>query len=90
MCNVNKQTSCRDLFKLLGILPLPCIYIYEMVYWMKYHRDKLDHNSDVHKHNTRHKTDLHLQNIITNMAKLNGINMGIILYHKLPKVSKEN
>jgi hypothetical protein len=26
MCNVNQQTSCRNLFRMLGILPLPCIY----------------------------------------------------------------
>jgi hypothetical protein len=89
MCNVSKQTFCRDLFRLFGILPLPCIYIYEMVCWMKYCWGKLDCNSDIHEHDTRHKTDFHLQITRTNMAKLHGINMGIIFYNKLPNYLKK-
>jgi hypothetical protein len=88
LCNVSKQTSCRDLFKVLGILPLPCIYIYEMVCWIKHDRGKLTSNFDIHKHNTRHKGDLHLQTR-TNLAKSNGRNMGIILFNKLPNYIKK-
>jgi hypothetical protein len=89
MCNVTKQISCRDLFRLLGILPLPCLYIYEMVCWMKYRQDKPDCNTDIHKHHTRHKTDFHLQFTRTNIAKSNGTNMGITLYNKLPSYLKK-
>jgi hypothetical protein len=89
MCNVTKQTSCRDLFRLLGILPLPCLYIYEMACWMKYHQDKPDCNIDIHKHHTRHKTDFHIQITRTNIAKSNGTNMGITLYNKLPRYLKK-
>jgi hypothetical protein len=83
LCNVSKQTSCRDLFKGLEILPLPCIYIYEMVCWIKHGRGKLASNFDTHEHDTRHKGDLHLRSTRTNVAKLNGRNMGIILFNKL-------
>jgi len=35
ICNVKKRTPCRDLFKKLNILPMPCVYIMEMVYQIK-------------------------------------------------------
>ena len=31
MCNINQRSTCREIFRLLGILLLPCIYIYEMI-----------------------------------------------------------
>ena len=31
ICKVDQLTSCRHLFKKLGILPLPCLFISEMV-----------------------------------------------------------
>ena len=55
MCKVDQHTSCRNLFRTLGILPLPCLYISEMVCWIKYFRGKLELNSDLHIYNTRHK-----------------------------------
>jgi hypothetical protein len=69
---------------MLGILPLHCIYISEMVCWIKYYRGKMEYNSDVHDYDSCHRTDLHLLTCSTNMAKYNGINMGIILYNRLP------
>jgi hypothetical protein len=45
MCKVDQHTSCKNLFKMLGTLPLPCIYISEMVCWIKHYRGKLDYNS---------------------------------------------
>lgn len=89
MCKVDQQTSCRNLFRKLGILPLPCIYISEMVSWIKYYRGKLKCNSDLHEHDTRHKTDLHPLTCRTNMTKNNGINMAITLYNRLPKHIKK-
>jgi len=35
MCNVKKRTSCRELFKQLSILPMSCVYIMEMVHYIK-------------------------------------------------------
>jgi hypothetical protein len=65
------------------------LYISEMVCWIKYYRGKLKYNSDVHEYDTRHKTDLHLLTCRNNMAKYNGINMGIILYNRLPDYIKK-
>ena len=65
---------------MLGILPLPCLYISEMVCWIKNYRGKLEYNLDLHEHDTCHKTDLHPLTCRTNLAKNNGLNMGIALY----------
>jgi hypothetical protein len=89
MSKTNQRTSCRNLFRTLGILPLPCMYINEMVRWIKYYQGKLEINSDVHDYNTRHKTDLHPLTCRTNLTKNNGLNMGIILFNKLPEELKK-
>jgi hypothetical protein len=89
ICNISRQTSCRNFFKALRILPLPCVYTYEMVCWMKFQQGKLNSNADIHEHDTRNKNDLHRLTTRTNMAKLNGVNRGIILYNKLPSHLKK-
>jgi len=61
----------------------------EMVCWIKYYRGKLELNSDVHDHNTRHKTDLHPLTCRTNLTKNNGLNMGITLFNKNARTAKE-
>jgi len=35
ICNIKKRTSCRELFKKLNILPVPCVHIMEMVHYIK-------------------------------------------------------
>jgi hypothetical protein len=83
MCKADQHTSCTNLFRTFGILLLPCLYISEMVCWIKYYRGKLEYNLDLHEHDTHHKTDLHPLTCRTNLAKNNGLNMGIALYNKL-------
>jgi hypothetical protein len=89
MCKADQHTSCRNLFRALGILPLPCLYISEMVCWTKYYRGKLQYNWDLHGHDTHHKTDLHPLTCRTNLVKNNGLNMGIALYNKLTQNLKK-
>ena len=60
-----------------------------MVCWIKYYWEKLEYNSDLHNYNTRHKTDLHPLTCRTNLAKNSGLNMGIILYNRLPQNIKK-
>ena len=89
MSKTNQRTFCRNLFRTLGIFLLPCVYISEMVCWIKYYQGKLEFNSDVHDHNTRHKTDLHPLTCRTNLTKNNSLNMGITLFNKLPEQLKK-
>ena len=56
--NVGRDTSCRVLFTTLNIFPLPCVYIMEIVYYIKMNVGELDQNSVRHNYNTQHRSDL--------------------------------
>jgi len=45
--NVGSDTSCRALFKTLNIFSLPCVYIMEIVYYIKMNIGKLEQNSGI-------------------------------------------
>ena len=59
-----------------------------MVCWIKSNMGKLISNKNVHEHNTRIRSDLHLLFCRTSIAKDSGLNMGIKLYNKLPPALK--
>ena len=58
---VGKHISCRKTFKDLNILPLPCLYISEIVYRAGLNREQMAQNEETHDHDTRQKSDLHTQ-----------------------------
>ena len=58
ICNVKKRMSCRELFKKLNILPVPCVYIMEMVHYIKINIKGLKQNLATHQYETRHRSDL--------------------------------
>jgi hypothetical protein len=84
---VSRWSSCRQLFKYLDLLPLPCMYIFELVCYIKSHFGELDQNTVVHNHNQ--KLNLHIQFCRTNVFKNGVMNMGIRLYNKIPNKIRE-
>jgi hypothetical protein len=58
---VNRLSSCRQLFTDLNLLPLHCIYIFELVCYIISHFRELDQNIAVHNYNTCQKLNLHFQ-----------------------------
>ena len=83
-----RHTSCRNLFKTLNILPLPCLYISETVCSIKSNMEKMKYNREIHDHCTCQKSDLHTQFCRTTLLKNNSTNIGIKLYKKLPNTIK--
>ena len=57
MCNVSKRTACRDLFKKLSILTMPCVYIMGTILHIKMNKERLKQNLDTHEHETRYRSD---------------------------------
>jgi hypothetical protein len=85
---VGRQVYFRNLFRDLNILTLLCLYISEMVCWIKSNMGRMISNKEVHDYSTCQKLGLHRQFCRTNVAKNSGINKGIKLYNKLPPVIK--
>jgi len=85
---IGRRASCRNLFKTLNILPLPCLYISETVCEIKSNMEKMKYNREIYDHCTRQKSDLHTQFCRITLFKNNSANMGIKLYNKLPYAIK--
>jgi hypothetical protein len=59
--SVERDTSCRELFKTLNILPVPCMYIKEIVYYVKLNIGGTQQNSVTHDYNTCHRSNIQSQ-----------------------------
>ena len=81
-----RHASCRNLFKDLTILPLPCLYIHEVVCCVNV--EKMICNEEIHDHCTHQKSDLHIQFCRTNLLKNSNTNVGIKLNNILPNKTK--
>ena len=58
---VGRHASCRNLFRDLNILPLPCLYISKVMCCAKSNMEKMKYNEEVHDHCTHQKSHLHIQ-----------------------------
>jgi hypothetical protein len=87
--NAGQNLFCRNLFRDLNVLPLQCLYISEVIYYIKSNIEKMKLNEALHDHCTCHKSDLDVQFCTTTPSKNNVVNVGIKLYNKLTnKVQK--
>ena len=57
--NASNRDSCRQLFKILNILPLKSQYIFSLLLFVAKNRDLYELNSEIHNVNTRYSSDLH-------------------------------
>ena len=58
--NSSKNASCQQLFKELNILPIQSQYICSMLLFVTKNIDQFLSNSQVHRINTRHNSDLYI------------------------------
>jgi hypothetical protein len=84
---VDQHVSCRNLFKDLNILPLPCLYISEVVYRVKSNWEQVKQNEQIHDHYTCQKSDFHTQFCKTTLYKNSCENAGIKLFNKVPNTT---
>jgi hypothetical protein len=89
MMQIPKIVSCKQYFKSLHILPLPCLYIYEVLVYIKANVNAYPINSGVHTYNTRRKDDLFIVPCNTSLYKNNFNNIGCRMFNHLPKYIKE-
>lgn len=79
--------SCKPIFKKLNIMPLPCVYIYRILLFVRTEMRSSTSfltNQQVHNHNTRQRNDLHVNYVNTSLCKSGVLYSGIELFNKLP------
>lgn len=82
------RQSCREIFIKNKILTLPCVYIYEILKFMKANEHTLKKNLDIHKYDTRNSNNLASSRYKLNVVKSNPKIVGIKMYNKLPQTVK--
>ena len=82
--NVDSRTHCRPLFKKLGILTIPSIYILELVLYIKNNIADFAKNNYVHSYNTRCQNSLRIPAHHSATFENSPSYIGIKLYNKLP------
>lgn len=86
--NTKRTESCRPQFKKLNILPLPCIYIYEVLMFVKKNlinnNTPYKFNSNLHSYNTRQAYNLHQPLCTSTLCQKGTFSTGIQFFNKLP------
>ena len=88
MANKVPGTHCKPLFAELGIMPVPCVYIYRCVLLVKSMSGSITLNSDVHNYNTRRRNDFSVPRPATSVSHRGPIPSGIRMYNALPAEMK--
>jgi hypothetical protein len=86
--NISSTTSCKPYFKTLKIMTLPCIYIYEILLYIKMSLSKFKTNSIFHSHDIRNKSDLFITIHNTKLIEHSIAYNGVLVYNKLPSEIK--
>jgi hypothetical protein len=60
MMGVGPTQTCRDLFKKLGILPIPCLYVLSLMTFVVNNFGKFQRNNTGYMLNTRFNDHLHI------------------------------
>jgi hypothetical protein len=86
MMRVGPTHSCRDLFKKLEILPIPCVYLLSLMTFVVNNCDKFPKNNSIHTISTR-RNDLFHISLSHLFSYQKGVYFsGIRLFNMLPRI----
>lgn len=89
ICGAEPTDTCKSLFKQNKILPLPCMYVYEMCIFVRKHPELFPKSKDVIKRsNRRDEEKLHIPYRRIQLCSNNCFCMAIEIYNKLPNSFK--
>lgn len=88
LVNIKSYESCRSHFQRLAILPLPSIYIMELLCYIFNNQPTLLKHCDIHKYDTRAKNKYKEPLNRLEMTKRSPTSMGIKLFNLLPNKLK--
>jgi hypothetical protein len=89
MTKSNNRSSCRQLFKKFGILPLQSQYILSLLSFVVQNKDQFTNNLEIHNINTRHNTNLHPPLLNLSLSQKGVHYSGIRLFIHLPMHIKQ-
>ena len=87
--NVDIRTSCQNLFKQLGILPLQSQYIFSLMMFVARNRELFVINANVHNFPTRSHNDLHLPIANLSVFQKGVYFSGVKIFNNLPTDLKQ-
>jgi hypothetical protein len=84
MNGVDPTHTCRDLFRKLEILPVPCVYLFSLMTFVANNLDKFQTNHSVYITGTRRNDHLHLPSACLSSYQRGVYYSGIKLFNTLP------
>ena len=88
MTGKRNKDSCRKLFKGLEIFPLPSLYIYFLLWFVRKNMDQFTTNNNVHNINTRIRHNFHIPTVNLKKYQTGVFYMGIKIFNSLPTYVK--
>jgi hypothetical protein len=76
--------SCREGFRKMGILTVPCLYIYTIILFVIRNHNIYQANNNVHKINTRKHKELHVSSVRLSSIKKGVHYTSVRIYNNLP------
>lgn len=87
--NINCRESCRSIFQKYKILPVPCIYIFEMALFVKLNLDKYPHYIQPDRLRLRSKYKIYGPQTKTALLNNSIFSMAPKIYNKIPNNFKD-
>jgi hypothetical protein len=84
MASVKPRNLCRNLFRRLEILTLPCEYIFSLMNFIVNNQEHFQTNSTLHSVNTRNRYDLHRPDTSLSGFQKSAYYSGIKIFSNLP------
>jgi hypothetical protein len=84
MMGVKPRNSCRDLFKRLEILTLPCEYIFSLLNFITNNEEHFQNIANVYSVNTKYRHYLHKQTANLSCFQKSAYYAGIKIFSNLP------
>ncbi|PNF23822.1 hypothetical protein B7P43_G15913 [Cryptotermes secundus] len=84
MAGVKPRESCKNIFKRLEILTLPCEYIFSLMIFIVKNQEFFPTNSTIHNVNTRNKNQLHRPVASLSCFQKSAYYTGIKIFNNLP------
>lgn len=90
MFGLKFRETCKTTFIREKILTLPCIYILDVLKFVKQNINNFNFQNEFHNYSTRHGNDLQYNLHRLELYKSNPYYIGVTLYNKLPENIKNS